>query len=243
MMRETGNRDLEDFRAWAPWFGRGQEFEIRAGPRPAADAAFQPSAAFVERFPVLTHLLSQARVTEFDLGDRRYHLYGWTDATGGSLGWLCLPPVTTFHKDWLHADHKLLLTGFGGIAERWNEPEDGTWLANHRDVLTEDSCEIGINHWDNYYRLSCDLDGMPAVIDPTDYASFAYEGNGDLTAYHLRTGRVVMFTHDHAFDHIDVLEGCPAYTFYTIRDCPDLHAWVETVAQQWLEHVNSSWDG
>ena len=74
------------------------------------------------------------------------------------------------------------------------------------------------------------------------YASFAYEGNGDLTAYHLRTGRVVMFAHDHAFDHIDVLDGCPPYTFYTIRECPDLHTWIETVAQQWIDCIETSPD-
>jgi hypothetical protein len=124
-----------------------------------------------------------------------------------------VPPVRTIRKAWLHPDHQLLLGCFGGIVEPWYEPENWTWLANQRKVLTEDACRIGVG-WKGYYRDACELEGIPVVVDPTEYAGFAFEGNGDLTTYHLRTGRVVMFAHDHSFDHIDILEGCPDYTFY-----------------------------
>lgn len=47
-----------------------------------------------------------------------------------------------------------------------------------------------------------------------------------------------MYAHDHCFEHITQVEGCPEYTFYTINDCPDFRGWVETVARQWLKHVD-----
>jgi hypothetical protein len=226
--------DLEKFRVYCTWFARGQDFSVRSGPRPATDAAFRPTADFTRRFPTLTVPLSRARVTEFDVGDKRYHLYSWTADYGETIGWLCLPPARIIRNAWLLPDHQLLLGCFGGIVEPWDGSEDWTLLANHYDILTEDACEVGIR-WENHYRFVCELYGMTVVVDPAEYAAFAFEGDGDLTAYQLGTGRVVMFAHDHSFDHIDVFEGCPDDTFYTIRDCPDFRTWVETVAKQWLD--------
>jgi len=38
------------------------------------------------------------------------------------------------------------------------------------------------------------------------------------------------------------LNGCPEYTFSTIRDDPDFRTWVETVAGQWLALLEPSPD-
>ncbi|MCP4036155.1 MAG: hypothetical protein GY733_04405 [bacterium] len=46
---------------------------------------------------------------------------------------------------------------------------------------------------------------------------------------------MIMFAPDHAFDHLEPLEGCPEYTLYRIGGAADFVSWVETVARQWTE--------
>jgi hypothetical protein len=122
------------------------------------------------------------------------------------------------------------------MSEQWNAPET-TWLLNLWSALDEDSSEIGLGDWDENYLWKCEWDGLAPTIEPDNYLTFAIEANGNRTLYHRQTARVLMFAHDHFFDRIVAVPGCPEYTFYTIRRCPDLRAWIETVARQWSRWV------
>ncbi|MGH9222327.1 MAG: hypothetical protein ACRD2W_00655 [Acidimicrobiales bacterium] len=47
-------------------------------------------------------------------------------------------------------------------------------------------------------------------------------------------GDVLLFSPDHAFDHVEVLGGCPPYSLYRLQGAPSFVAWVGRVAAQWL---------
>lgn len=132
----------------------------------------------------------------------------------------------------------MLLSCFGGITERWHEPEEENWLCNLKSALCEDESKAGFNEWEDNFFEFCSWDNLTPDIEPKDYIAFAFEANGNCTVYHKVTGQVLMYAHDHCFEHITSLEGCPEYTLYRINDCPDIRWWVETVARQWLNHVD-----
>ena len=230
----THSSDWNDFTADITWLiSEGDKVEVSPS-QMAYDGLFHPTDAFVGTFPILSQLLNLARVTEVQINGRLYYLYGWTDVFGYSLGWQCLPPDPTGDYGDFLPDHALLLTCFGGILERWHEPL--TWLLNLNSALTADGTRAGFDGWDFYLEL-CEDEDLQPVVDPADYLSFAPEANGNCTMYHHITGQVLMFAHDHCFDHIEALAGCPEYTLYTIKRCPSFRTWVETVAEQWLQHL------
>lgn len=65
----------------------------------------------------------------------------------------------------------------------------------------------------------------------------AHEANGNSTLCRRTDGTVLMFAHDHSFDHVTPLEGYPLYTLYRIKGAATFREWVERVAEQWLAHV------
>jgi hypothetical protein len=227
--------DWEDFAQATPWFPAATGSDQVGKQQSASKGLFRPSVEFAAAFPRLTELLSRARVTTATVGREPYYLYGWTLPQGASCGWLCPPPGYTgsfrISKD-LHAHHRLLLSCFGGISERWHEPH--TWLLNLNSALIEARSAIGFNGGEDYYLAMCEDAGLRPAVNPREYVSFAFEANGNCTMYHKRTSRVLMFAPDHAFDFVTPLDGCPDYTLYTIDGCPDFRSWVEAVAAQWL---------
>jgi hypothetical protein len=231
--------DWQDFTADVTWFVKAVDVVDLEPPRSALDGIFAPTSDFSRKFPGLTELLRQARVTRVRVNSRPYHLYGWTNGEGQSLGWLCLPPSHQVEKVELHPDHRLLLSCFGGVTEQWNEPET-TWLLNLKSALCEAHSQVGIGDWESYYLWLCEEEGLRPCVEPSECVSFAFEANGNRTVYQSRSSEVLMFAHDHYFSHIVPVPGCPEYTFYTIRDCPDLQTWVEIVARQWLADIARS---
>jgi len=229
--------DLKADRWWSPLIsGDGEILEEFA-----AVSWQPPSTQFAATFPILTDLLGRARLTKVRLSGDGYQLFGWTKANGDTLGWVCPLPGRQLDKE-LHEVHTLLLSGVGGVAECWNGPCDN-WLENQNSALTESESRVSGCEWDESYRHICGLDNLEPVIDCTDYTSFAFEANGNFTSYHRTTSAVLMYAHDHSFDHIAPYEGCPEYTWNRINDCPDLKTWVETLANQWLNAIlNSSPD-
>ncbi|MEO8287108.1 MAG: hypothetical protein ABI670_11815 [Chloroflexota bacterium] len=233
--------DWSDFTADIAWFVKATDTIVVSDAQPAVPALFKPTEQFKSAFPILTALLGQARITTVNINHNEYHLYGWTDQEGKSLGWLCKAPgfkgIYSASKV-LHPLHATLLHCFGGIVERWNELD--TWLLHHNTVLTEEECEVGFNGAEDYYQMMCEDEGIAATLNPEDYVAFAFEANGNCTIYHKNDAEILMFAHDHSFAHISPLMGCPEYTLYTINGCPDFSTWVETVASQWRAHILSS---
>lgn len=226
--------DWKDFLSSKKWLVRENNIVEVSTPQKASEGLFQPSPEFLQTFPLLSNLLNLARVTEIKIDGELFQIYGWTDLNGYSFGWQC-SPGNSFEKYLeFHPHHKFLLSCFGGINERWNEPD--TWLLNLNSALCVRDTFTGFG-WEEYYSYACEEEKIPEIISPSDYRAFAHEANGNCTIYHYITGQALMFAHDHAFKHIKPLERCPKYTFYTINDCPDFQTWVETVAKQWLDNI------
>jgi hypothetical protein len=188
---------------------------------------------FEERFPSFAALLHAARMTPVLINGRAHVLYGWTAPNGQSMGWLSPPPVDEIEATALHEDHQLLAATFGGIGERWNEPET-SWLLNLHSALTldlaSDPIDLSVYEWSFENRNL-----MPLDVD--EWYTIALEANGNLTICRRESGELLMCAGDHSFDHLIPLEGCPDYTFYRIRGAPTFAAWVEHVAGQWLAVV------
>jgi hypothetical protein len=161
-------------------------------------------------------------------------LLAWDSADGHRLGWLCFPPTQTAAQHF-QDDHRNLLACFGGIIERFNEPED-TWLLNLNDALTEREASHD-GRFIQDYKWAFDEAGLALPIEPTEYYSIAREANGNATLCHRTSGKVLMFAPDHCFEHLKVLEGCPEYTLYTIQGAATFRDWVNAIALQWLAHT------
>jgi hypothetical protein len=188
-------------------------------------------------FPHLRKLLAKASVTDVSVNSARYELLAWDSRDGHRLGWLCPPPSENAPYN-LHDDHKKLLVSFGGIVERFNEPED-TWLLNLNDALTEREASHDAGFIQDY-RWAFDDAGLTLPIQATEYYSIAREANGNATLCHRISGQVLMFAPDHCFEHLTELQGCPEYTLYRINGVATFRDWVNAVALQWLAHIGRS---
>jgi hypothetical protein len=225
--------DWTEFTEAVPWF-LNDDAVVKVGKR-RAPRAFSPAAA--KLFPRLAELLAMGSVMDVSVDGIAYELVAWTSSDGDRFGWLCLPPSAAVPQN-LHADHRDLLASFGGIVERFNEPED-TWLLNLEDALTERETARDVTFIQEYDWAFEDA-GLTLPIEPSDYYSIACEANGNVTLCHRENGHVLMFAPDHNFEHLTELEGCPEYTLYRIGGAANLREWVDAVAVQWLDYVGRS---
>jgi len=190
-----------------------------------------PKAA--QLFPPLAKLIARATVTNVIVDRVPYKLLGWELRDGKRCGWLCPLPSKRTPKG-VCKDHAILLKSFGGIVERFNQFES-SWLLNLNDALTQKEAADGTF----LASLKCMFDDerLTLPIDPTEYYSIAGEANGNTTLCHRKTGRLLLFAHDHAFDYVTILKGCPDFTLYTIRGASTFRQWVNAISRQWLRHL------
>jgi hypothetical protein len=183
--------------------------------------------------PQLSLLLAAARVTPVKIGEKQHILLAWDGRGGQPAGWLCLPPLESADGPPVHRQVWRVL---GGIVESWNAPDD-TWLLNQNAVLTPSLAACDPTAELEAYRGVWEEDGLALPIEPRDYGVLAEEANGNLTLFHRASGDVLLFAPDHAFDHVELLPGCPERTLYRIPDAPTVAAWLECVAVQWLRTI------
>lgn len=225
--------DWATFTQFVPWYlDRDAIVEVSA-----ARIGAPLRTAVAELFPPLHRLLSQAKVTSITINEAKYELLAWDSAQGDRCGWLC-PLASEAPPDNVYDDHKSLLACFGGVVERFNEPEE-TWLLNLNDALTAREATHDASFIREYQWAFNDV-GLSVPIKLSEYYSIAREANGNTTLCHRIRGELLMFAPDHSFDHLNVLEGCPEYTLYTINSAPTFRDWVNEVACQWLSHVAKS---
>ncbi|HHH76697.1 MAG TPA: hypothetical protein ENL03_06705 [Phycisphaerae bacterium] len=122
--------DWDIFLASVPWFIQAKSKILLGESR----SGFNLTPDFRRKFSSFSELLDQAEVTRVSVNDSQYELCSWDSAKGHRMGWLCLLPPR-IPASGVCDDHAILFTGFGGIVERFNEPED-TWLLNLNDALT-----------------------------------------------------------------------------------------------------------
>lgn len=226
--------DWDVFTASVTWFLKPGS-RVHVGER---RTCCELSSAAAVLFPRLSELLSCAQITPVVVDESRYELFAWNGRDGYRTGWLCMPACEQ-PPDNLHESHKILITSFGGIVERFNEPGE-TWLLNLNDALTAREAAHDGSFIEEY--ASCTrIVGLnfDVPIIPQDYYSIAREANGNTTLCHRKTGEVIMFAPDHCFRHLTVLGGCPEYTLYTVNDASTFRDWVEVIARQWLAQINA----
>lgn len=232
--------DWNDFLKETPWLCSEKDRVDITPTTTLQKSAFKLNPQFRKTFPTLSKLLKLSRVTEVKINGEISCIYGWTDEDDSSFGWQSTTPgvLPDQHNMSLHPDHILLLSCFGGIMERWNEPD--SWLTNLDSALCASKTTVGFARWEEYYLEQCKHAQIEPTVTPINYRTFAHEANGDCFIYNIKTGQVLMFSHDPSMDGIKPLDGCPTHTLYTIDDCPNLRTWVETIAEQWLEYVQEA---
>ncbi|QGQ96436.1 hypothetical protein EHS13_16870 [Paenibacillus psychroresistens] len=228
------NNDWNDFNNDISWFINPID-KITLSETYHGIEFFKFSESFISIYPVLSELLLKARVTNIQVNNKSYQLLGWSDFEGNSFGWLAKPPTFEINKP-LCNEHKILLSNFGGITERWNETEI-SWLLNLNSALTLEDAEEGFQGWQDYIADMCNGEGFESYITPNDYIAFAFEANGNITLYHKDNSSIIMLAHDHCFEHIIPLEGYPEYTIYRINECPNFVSWVEQIAIQEIHRL------
>lgn len=213
-----------------PWFVKSNSKYIVGDKRKGIDFDNE----FISKFSFLSKLLSLADCTSILIDEAEYELFAWTDIEGYRIGWLC-PVASKELTDEIFSDHNLLLNNFGGIIERFNEP-DGTWLLNMNDALTVRESLNDASFIEDY-RWSFDDEGVEIPIALHDFYSIACEENGNRTLCDRKTGHVLFWAPDHSFDHITVYENCPEFTLYSIDGVFRFGDWVENIAKQWLSCI------
>ena len=174
--------------------------------------------------PRLSALLACARVTPVSVADRPYELLSW-----GSSGWLCEPPRDAGSG---FPVLQTLWSVFGGTVEQFGGPST-LWL-NQNQVLTVAAAETSLSGVIAEYEWLWTNDGLTVPVEEMrNYVTVAIEANGNLTAAHRETGRLVLFAPDHSFSDVTPLPGCPEYPFYTFDALPDLASWIEACAVAW----------
>ena len=230
------NRDWLDFKNYVTWFIRSGD-NVNISEAIPGNQAYDLSPEFTSTFPCLSKLLLKSRVSNIEVNHDKYQLLGWTDQNGETFGWLTRYPSVDIDKP-LSKEHKLLLSYFGGVTERWNGCID-SWLLNLNSALTVEESSEGFQGWEDYIKEACSLDGIIPNINGNDYIAFAFEANGNLTLYNKYDSSIIMLAHDHGFDHITPFKGYPEYTLYTINQCSNLLSWIETIAHQELNRISS----
>ena len=89
----------------------------------------------------------------------------------------------------------------------------------------------------NDYMWAFEDENLKLPIDPKEYYCVLREANGNTTICHRNTGKILLFAPDHSFDHIEPMAGCPEYTLYDIKSGENFTAWIESIAQQWLNEI------
>jgi hypothetical protein len=212
-----------------PWLVRAPG---EATVRPLA-TGFRPTRAFAAAFPRLTELLGRARRSEVILPHGPHMLFAWGGAGQPVRAWLSPAPPAVVPAG-AAPDHRILLGCFGGIAERFNEPEDN-WLLNHNQALTAAEVARDASFVADYGWAFEDCGGIP--IDLAACYPAAWEANGNCVLCARASGQLLFFAPDHSYPDLLPYGRCPMYTLHTRPGAGTLQEWVERLARQWLSLV------
>lgn len=202
-----------------------------------AELSFRATPQFTSTFPALTHLLTNARRWQVTLPggpDRSSHrsdntLFAWGE--GEQIrAWLSPTPSIAIPME-AASEHRILLQCFGGITERFNEPDDN-WLFNHNDAMTASEADRDASFIAQYAWAFKECGGIP--IDLKAFYPVAWEANGNCMLCNRRTGELLLFAPDHAYEDLVPYGPCAELTLYKKHGAGDFRAWVERIATQWL---------
>lgn len=225
------NEDFEEFKKDISWFiSQSDKIDFLD-----TETEIELTEKFRNTFPILSNLISKARILTLTINNQLYKLFSWTNKNGLSCGWLNKIEQNTSSQLPIIEEHRLLLNEIGGIQESYNQPEPS--LSNNQNFMfIESECSLGINDWDDYYEELCEEEN----VEPINYkilVCFVVEANGDATTYDPKTKEIFLFSHDHCFDNVEVLENQAEYTFHTINGVVNFVGYVETLAAEWKNEI------
>ncbi|MCS4301539.1 hypothetical protein [Chryseobacterium sp. BIGb0232] len=223
------NTDFEAFKEHLSWLIHPSQIDA------VSETEIRLSSKFTDTFPILTELITQARVLSLDIDHQPHHLISWTNKNNEIFGWLTKAESDFTSPLPFIEEHKLLLNEIGGIRESFNQP-DPSFSNNQEFMFTGSECSAGINDWNDYYEEQCSDENKPPM-DYKNFISFVVEANGATTVYEPQTKEVFLFSHDHAFDNVDFLENQPEYTFHTFHNITSFVDYVEVLAQEWKNEI------
>ena len=190
---------------------------------------FVPTPELERAFPKLSELLSAARCSSVTFGGDDYILYSW-GASSIVRAWLS-PVVDGLAHQGACPAHQKLLAEFGGIRERYNEPE-GNWLLNHNEAWVAAGPQSDVSFMKDYEWVFEECGGIP--IDLENHYVVAWEANGNVVICSRSSGKLLFFAPDHANPNLLPFGPCPMYSLHIHREVPDFCSWVEAIADQWL---------
>lgn len=194
---------------------------------------FTGTPQFTAVFPNLHRLLSSARRTRVHLKDGPFILFAWGEVGSDLCAWLS--PEGRIGSDVsVCNDHRILFDSFGGIEERYNEPEDN-WLLNHNEAWLAFIAKFDASFIHDYDRLFDKVGGIP--IDTSEFYQVACEANGNCVFCSRTSGKIIAFAPHGSYEGLVPLEGCPGDTLYTFEQASDFKSWVECIAVQWIARV------
>lgn len=233
-MPQSADDPTNDLQAFVDNAVMGYYAPVSPGPA----ARFNASLAFKNRFPVLTELLSESRLSTLQTGKGLYHLHAWNAPNGEWFGWLCFEPGSDTSDLRLHPDHELMITCFGGIVDYWNAPPG--LMNNLNEALSIQRSAAGFGGSEELF-FKCVPDHCNGSIRPEDYFTFAFEANGDFFVYHVHTGKVLLIGFDAGgsnLTHVETYEDL----VYTVDGVRDIYSWIETLAHEFLDKAKNGHD-
>jgi hypothetical protein len=198
---------------------------------------------FAVLFPKMTQLLDKAYKVEFTLnGNQRFRQYIWTLNGGSTIGWLCKLEHCVPQGRNIIPEHILLSQNMGGIVEYWledNTMEAESFIDANQFTFSLVDSTVGIGGWEQNYADECKLQGIEPM-DTSDFLTFALEANGNTTFYSHKTKEVFVYLHDdYSPFEITPHKGHPLCTIYQYDKAPTFVDFVETLAGQWLQVIES----
>lgn len=198
-----------------------------------ATAPFAASPRLAARFPNLCDLLASARCTRVHLKEGPTLLFSWRGPNSELSAWLASEKCTPNDCLVCH-DHRFLLSEFGSILERYNEPEE-SWLLNHGGAWTANSARFDASFINDSDFLFEEIGGIP--VDTHEFYPVAREANGNCVLCSRVSGRIIVFAPYGQYGEMEPLDGCPGDTLYTFEQAPDFALWVESIAGQWMQAI------
>lgn len=207
------------------------------------DGKMNLSPDFIALFPKMTQLLDKAYKVEFTLnGNQRFRQYIWTNAKGGTCGWLCKLEHCVPQGRNIIPEHIMLSKNLGGVIKYWlgDRTEDAnSFIDANSFTFSLTDTTVGVGGWEDSYVDECKEQGLEP-LDVSEFVTFALESNGNTTFYNYKTKEVFVYLHDdYSPFEITPHKGHPSCTIYQYDRAKSFVGYVEALADQWLQVIQT----
>lgn len=207
---------------------------------------------FKEKFPQFTRLIESAEISEISVNDILHRMYVWSSKDNNRFVWICdtalktdiVRKPTQDEENLVSSDilpeHLLLVRNVGGIIETWDLPDDESFMTWAKNFVFSLQYSYKLQNTDFIYSEDgwiFDEVEESKKLPVKDLICFSEEANGNLTIYNKYTGEIFLLLGDHCFEYVDVVDGHPEYSFYTIRGISHFTEYAELLASQMLNEI------